>query len=423
MRWALSTTGLALLYAAVSANSYEGSQQVLGGTASTVNEDAEVKTLRLRHIHHAGSYRYAGLHLTMEAENLTTSVSGLDIGDLGVKTTEMAIERLTHRDPSEIDALLAQSISPSWTIDSIHAPNVSDKQTVLSFARMSANAYYEGVNRTGWKWKDISPGYNYTLDFGWEEDGLRGHVFVDGSNESVVLALKGTSVPWLDDPTTTHRDLLNDNLFGSCCCARGGSLFWQPVCDCKVSRGTCNTTCLEHELRNNSNYYSAARKIFDSVQSHYHDSEIWLTGHSLGGVVASMLGHTYGAPTLTFETFPEALAASRLGLPTPPGHHVGKSSTSPSSHIFHFGNTADPIFMSSCKSSLSSCSLWGYAFESQCHSGRRCVYDTVGELGWWVEVRNHGIERVIAGVLEKWEGVPECVVVEGCGDCEGWEFV
>lgn len=62
---------------------------------------------------------------------------------------------------------------------------------MLSFARMSANAYYEGVNRTGWKWKDISPGYNYTLDFGWEEDGLRGHVFVDGKNESLVVALKG----------------------------------------------------------------------------------------------------------------------------------------------------------------------------------------------------------------------------------------
>lgn len=74
---------------------------------------------------------------------------------------------------------------------SSHAPNINDKPTVLSFARMSANAYYEGSNQTGWKWKDISEGFNYTLDFGWEEDGLRGHVFADGGNGSVVVALKG----------------------------------------------------------------------------------------------------------------------------------------------------------------------------------------------------------------------------------------
>ncbi|KAK4506422.1 hypothetical protein PRZ48_000152 [Zasmidium cellare] len=372
MRWTLLSIGTAVSYLAVSASSFDGSQQVLGGTASTENGEADTRTLRLRQIHHASSHRYPGLHLTMEIGALTTTAPGLDIGPQNIQTAEIGIERLANRSSSEIDALLSQSLSPPWTTDTVPAPNVSDKQTVLSFARMSANAYYEGVNRTGWKWKDISPGYNYTLDFGWEEDGLRGHVFVDSRNRSVVLALKGTSVPWLDDPATTQRDLLNDNLFGSCCCGRGGSIFWKPVCDCVAGKNVCNSTCLEHELRNGSHYYSAGRKIFDSVQKEYPDSEVWLTGHSLGGVVASLLGHTYGAPTLTFETFPEALAASRLGLPTPPDHHVGKSSTS-SSHIYHFGNTADPIFMASCKSSLSPCSLWGYAFESACHTGRRGV--------------------------------------------------
>lgn len=135
-----------------------------------------------------------------------------------------------------------------------------------------------------------------------------------------------------------------------------------------------------------------------------------------------MLGHTYGAPTLTFETFPEALAAWRLGLPTPPGHHVGKSSLS-ADHVYHFGNTGDPIFMAQCGGSLSPCSLWGYAFESMCHTGRRCVYDTREKLGWWTEVRNHGIERVIADVLQEWDSVPECEVVRNCRDCERWEFV
>lgn len=47
----------------------------------------------------------------------------------------------------------------------------------------------------------------------------------------------------------------------------------------------------------------------------YPHSEIWLTGHSLGGALASLLGVTFGLPVVAFESPGEKMAASRLHLP------------------------------------------------------------------------------------------------------------
>ncbi len=38
----------------------------------------------------------------------------------------------------------------------------------------------------------VGCGFNYTEDFGWEGDGLRGHIFADTENKTVVIGLKGT---------------------------------------------------------------------------------------------------------------------------------------------------------------------------------------------------------------------------------------
>jgi lipase ATG15 len=44
--------------------------------------------------------------------------------------------------------------------------------------------------------------------------------------------------------------------------------------------------------------------------------------------------------------------------------------------------------------------------ETRCHLGKSIVYDTVGKLGWKVDVRKHVIREVITNVLEaeeEWE--------------------
>ena len=46
-------------------------------------------------------------------------------------------------------------------------------------------------------------------------------------------------------------------------------------------------------------------------------ANIWLTGHSLGGALAALLGSTFGYPAVAFESPGEKLAAHRLHLPQP----------------------------------------------------------------------------------------------------------
>lgn len=72
----------------------------------------------------------------------------------------------------------------------------------------------------------------------------------------------------------------------------------------------------------------------------YPNATVWLTGHSLGGAVASLIGQTFGVPAVSFESPGDSLAAKRLHLPHAPG--------TPNPPIWHFGHTADPIFIGVC---------------------------------------------------------------------------
>jgi len=54
------------------------------------------------------------------------------------------------------------------------------------------------------------------------------------------------------------------------------------------------------------------------------------------------VGLTFGIPTVTFEAPPERLAAARLHLPRPPGMDYKDM------NIWHFGHTADPVYMGIC---------------------------------------------------------------------------
>ena len=66
-------------------------------------------------------------------------------------------------------------------------------------------------------------------------------------------------------------------------------------------------------------------------------------------------------------------------------------------HVYH---TGDPIAQGVCTGFGSLCVQTGYALETKCHLGKSIVLDTVGKLGWKVEVRRHVIKDVILKVLE-----------------------
>jgi hypothetical protein len=64
------------------------------------------------------------------------------------------------------------------------------------------------------------------------------------------------------------------------------------------------------------------------------------------------MGLTFGIPTVTFEAPPERLAAGRLHLPRPPGVDYKDM------NIWHFGHTADPVYMGICTVALSLTYFW-----------------------------------------------------------------
>ncbi|KAI9895011.1 MAG: putative lipase atg15 [Vezdaea aestivalis] len=308
----------------------------------------------------------------------------------------------------------------AWTIDEVPGPDPTDKETVLAFANIAADAYIQEP-RTG-NWEDPGHGFNNSQEFGWHSDHLRGHVFADATNSTIIMGIKGTTPAVFDGAETTTNDKENDNLFFGCCCGGGGQWLWRVVCDCYTTTYTCNQTCLVKELRAENRYYRTVLDLYSNVTELYPDSTIWLAGHSLGGAVSSLLSLTYGLPVFTFEAPGEALAAARLKLPAPPGSDPNLPQTWDFTGGHHFGQTADPVYMGACNGATSACSLGGYSMETTCHTGTECVYDTVRDKGWRVGIGSHSIRTVIDTVMKVYDKVPECVTNPECVDCALWKF-
>ncbi|KAF3770493.1 hypothetical protein M406DRAFT_96843 [Cryphonectria parasitica EP155] len=392
----------------------------------------------LRHVFHHGTHRYPNLHRRQDVVHIQEQEIWLAAEDehvaerlppLRARSDATRIQRLVDRRPSVVDPMVALSrergyvsvlSEDAWTLDDIPGPDITDRDTVVSLAYMSANAYVE--KDADGEWLEVGDPFNRSADFGWESDGLRGHVFADADNSTIVIGLKGTSMAVFDGEGTTTNDKENDNLFFSCCCAQQGPWLWHQVCSCATGTYSCNNTCVVQALRQENRYYMAARELYSNVTELYPDSNVWITGHSLGGAVSSMLGLTYGHPVVTFEAVPEALPVARLGLPVPPGSDPNVPQTRENTGAYHFGHTADPVYIGTCNGATASCSYAGYAMESACHTGRECVYDVVADKGWRVGIGTHKIRSVINDVILKYDLVAECRFTPECRDCANWKM-
>lgn len=390
----------------------------------------------LRHIYHHGTHLYPNLHRRLDVhtkDNIWIEEDGQypkpGGRPLRAKSRPTTIERLSDRRVSVVKSLvnaapiggLRTTLSPTpWSLDEVTGPDIQDRETVVSLAMMAANAYVPEPG-TG-EWEDVNGGFNFSDSFGWEGDGLRGHIFADEGNSTVVIAIKGTTPAVFDGAETTSNDKENDNLFFGCCCGAGGHYLWRQVCECSTSAFTCNQSCVIKALRMKNRYYQAVLELYGNVTEIYPTSEIWLAGHSLGGAVSSLLGLTFGLPVTTFEAPGEALAAARLDLPSPPNSHSSTPQRRKNTGAYHFGHTADPIFMGSCNAATSGCTLGGYAMESQCHTGHVCIYDTVKDKGWRVGIGNHKVRSVITSVIEAYNETAPCVSDSECVDCYNWKY-
>ncbi|PQE14628.1 lipase atg15 protein [Rutstroemia sp. NJR-2017a BVV2] len=399
---------------------------------SSAEGDADItqsRTLTLRSVYHRGTHKYPDLHrrLDINPEKIKKAAlenkNGDDKSGLGpfiIPTAPVSINRLRKRNVQDIQALSqwpAEFPASLWNVDEVSAPDVANKSTVVGFAIMAADTYQKAADDP--QWIDVMPPFNLSSDIGWEEDGLRGHVYADETNSTIVIAIKGTTSAVFDGADTTTNDKENDNLFAGCCCGQG-SFGLRQVCDCMTGTYTCNENCVAKAIKKPNRYYQASIELYGNITEQYPNADIWLTGHSLGGLVSTLLGLTFGQPVLTFEAVPQALAVSRLDLPSPPGFSSAAAARG-TAGIWNFGHTADPVYMGTCNGAGSLCAFAGYALESQCHTGLRCVYDVVADLGWSVSLSTHGIRASIKNVYKKYESVPTCVADTECVDCFSWK--
>ena len=403
---------------------------------TSLNPSNGEQDFTLRHLFVHGLYEHQSKHrrLDIKPGDIVWAMGDRDgkryrLETLHAKAAPTTIHRLLDRRVPTMQSLYQEARlmgSPStleisaWTMDKVSAPNTTDKETVVSLAKMSWNAY-NTEPETG-EWQDETGRFNHTQGFGWEGDSLRGHIFANKDNSTIIIALKGTSPAVFDGAETTTNDKVNDNLFFGCCCGQGGQYLWHPVCDCMTAAYTCNQTCLVTALREENRYYAASIELYGNVTELYPTSNIWLAGHSLGGSTSALLGLTFGLPATTFEAPGEALAAARLGLTSPPGALSSAPQTRKYTGAVHFGHTADPIFMGSCNAATSACTLGGYSMQTECHTGCVSRYDTVADKGWRVGIGYHKIRSVVHDVLEAYDEVPPCIPDEECVDCFNWNY-
>ncbi len=414
-------------------------QRVFGTTLRSYFGDQQTqpqhgfKTFGLREAYHQGlgdkshERAKASFDFSITADNLQASGSNLDFIPR-IRTVRQQITRakdpqkyLEVRGQSYKDAMCAASTELDWEDVDVEAPDVTDRTTVLAFAKMAASAYKNDTS----DWDGMG-GFDPTNSFGWEGDGIRGHIFTTHDNDTIVVALKGTSNAFLGGGDTARRDKANDNLLFSCCCARV-SWSWTTVCDCYQGHGdTCGQTCLERALIEKSLYYPAITDLFNNISYAYPDSQVWITGHSLGGALSSLLGMTFGVPTITFQAPGERMAAMRLHLPLPPAKHPDDDPVS-ALPIVHVYNNADPIATGQCNGAASVCSSFGYAMESKCHAGKSIVYDVMGKLGWSQSINSHRINTLVDDVLaqdwsEKVKKKKDAKLQSGQVETRGWKW-
>ena len=306
---------------------------------------------------------------------------------------------------------------------------------VLELAKMSYNVYYQPEQG---KWYDVE--LNRTVDVSANDDTVRAYLF--GNDDYNAIVFKGTSIYWGSKESakdTVYNDKYNDNLFFSCCYYQQSNLFDKQDCECTATSNpdpnkcpnvyvnggqlqrvfsgqrSCYQECYRNSTNYPLNYYRTAEIVMERASQIVDMNKVViLSGHSLGGTLATMMGIKYDKQVVTFEAPGEAHYLKLAGI-IPQSFVTDK--------IYHFGHTADIIFTGRCRGAFSWCYLGGYIMETKCHVGHVCSYDSRKELGISESIYTHRIRYVIENIMNHWnDTLPECIQEPECQDCTEWFY-
>ena len=290
---------------------------------------------------------------------------------------------------------------------------VFNYQNIFNLARMAQNVYED------------EPGniiYNNTKDISITEDSLKAFLYSNDDKSINIIAIKGTStiISNYEDEilnySSVYNDRFNDNLFFSCCFYEESNMYNQTCKQDMSFNKICKKKCFEESVNYPNNYMTIGIKMMNSLMKEIdlEKSKVIITGHSLGGGVATMLGIIYNKTVVTFQTPGEKHYIDLLGI---------KYDESILNNIYHIGHNADPIFTGKCNGFTSLCNIGGYKIDTMCHIGNVCEYDAINELGINESILTHRLKYVIDNIITKWNNtLPECKKRIECKECEGWEF-
>ena len=314
--------------------------------------------------------------------------------------------------------------------------------TVYEMAVMSHNVYYK-MTSTNW----INTTLDQVTDISLSNDTVKAYFFTNKQRNIGVIAFKGTSLYWntLNTSSTSNtsnvlytkqdtckiqstssNDKYNDNLFFSCCFYKQSSLFEKcELCD-NVDKYTCCKQCYNTSLNFELNYINIVKSIVEKVKGmiDFETSTIIFTGHSLGGILASVSSILYDKRAIAFQAPGDRHYLDLVNNLNNPKYNENtkyNKNTKYNENISHFGHNADPIYMGNCGST---CSALGYYINTKCHSGYTCLYDAKNKLGYSQSILNHRIEYIIKNVIPKWkQDLPECIIQNDCEDCKEWVYL
>jgi putative lipase involved disintegration of autophagic bodies len=285
--------------------------------------------------------------------------------------------------------------------------------TTETLAKISYDVYFL-QNST--KWIDVE--LDSTIDVSKDHDQVNAYIFSNSENTQHVIAFKGTSIYWQTSvkiKSSVYNDKFNDNLFYSCCYYKESSIFKNDCLDKQEKGRTCYKECYQNSTNYSLNYYNLAKDTMMIASKYINmQDDIIFTGHSLGGMLATMMGLIHNKVVVTFESPGERHYIENAGI---------NYTKEQEKNIYHFGHNADIIFTGKCNGVTSWCYLGGYIMETKCHIGNVCEYDTKGVLDMKESIFTHKIGFVLEEIIQKWnKTIPSCKK-QNCTECENWTFI